>query len=204
MGIEDSVPVSRCDALRQHCFLCFEALTNHITKKSSHIIEHSFDSQHELGRKCPLFVTWMKEGKLRGCIGTFAPQLLLTGLREYAVTAGVRDSRFKPIEAEELSQLECEVSILHSFEQCQNPLDWEVGVHGTRFSFGGYSSTFLPEVAVEQNWTKEQTLQALAKKAGMNRTLTPEDYRKVEIERYQSSHVQVTWKDYQDFLKGLS
>ena len=38
----------------------------------------------------PLFVTWNKESsnhKLRGCIGTFEPQPLESGLQQYALTA---------------------------------------------------------------------------------------------------------------------
>jgi uncharacterized protein (TIGR00296 family) len=115
----------------------------------------------------------------------------------------MRDKRFPPMKKEELESLECEVSLLHTFERCKNPLDWEVGVHGTTFTFGRYESTFLPEVAEEQHWSKEDTLQHLAKKAGLSRSLTAEDYKRISIERYQSSHISVSWAEYKEFVKTI-
>jgi AMMECR1 domain-containing protein len=50
-------------------------------------------------KEFPLFVTWYK-GKdldLRGCIGTFSPLSLHDGLKEYALTSALRDTRFNPI-----------------------------------------------------------------------------------------------------------
>jgi uncharacterized protein (TIGR00296 family) len=187
---------------RELCFLCFEALANHLTGKASHAVQSYLEAQGPIRDKFPLFVTWTKSGSLRGCIGTFSPQPLIKGLQDYAITAAIRDSRFKPVQAAELSSLECEVSLLHSFEKCQNPLDWEIGVHGTDFQFGSYSATFLPEVAEEQKWTKEETLKHLAKKSGLKKQLSAADYPKIRLERYQSSHLKVTWCDYQTFLNS--
>jgi uncharacterized protein (TIGR00296 family) len=182
------------------CFLCFEALANRLTGKSNHVVQSFLESQGIPPQKFPLFVTWTKQGSLRGCIGTFSAQPLLKGLQEYALTAALRDDRFRPMQAAELASLECEVSLLHSFERCQNPLDWEVGVHGTDFEFGRYSSTFLPEVAEEQKWTKEETLKQLARKAGLKQPLKQSDYPKIVLQRYQSAHLKVTWNDYQTFV----
>lgn len=188
------------NATRELCFLCFEALVNKLTGKSTHIVRSWLESHGVPKQKFPLFVTWTKKGALRGCIGTFYAQPLLSGLESYAITAAMKDNRFKPMKQEELINLECEVSLLHSFEKCDNPLDWEVGKHGTTFNMDGYSATFLPEVAEEQGWTKETTLQYLANKSGYPRRLTPKDYDKIDLERYQSSHIQVTWKDYEEFV----
>lgn len=52
--------------------------------------------------------------------------------------------------------------------------DWEIGVHGIILQIGGegndgggkrYSATYLPEVCVEQGWSKEVCLKSLAEKA---------------------------------------
>jgi hypothetical protein len=49
-------------------------------------------------------------------------------------------------------------------------MDWTVGTHGLRISFvhrgRRYGATYLPDVAVEQGWTKEETLESLMRKAG--------------------------------------
>lgn len=90
----------------------------------------------------PLFVTWnifppnsrksslQSSPRLRGCIGTFEPYPLAQGLAEYASISAFKDRRFSPISQSELSRLECGVSLLTGFEECDDHLDWEVGVHG--------------------------------------------------------------------------
>jgi uncharacterized protein (TIGR00296 family) len=161
------------------------------------------ESQGLASCRSPLFVTWTKSGTLRGCIGTFSPQSLIKGLRDFAVMSAVRDRRFSPVQRSEVEQLMCEVSLLHSFERCRDPLDWEVGRHGTNFTMGRYAATFLPDVASSQGWTKQQTLEHLARKSGLQRQLTQSDYSQIELERYQSSYFSVSWTEYQDFVTTL-
>ncbi|KAE8351031.1 AMMECR1 domain-containing protein [Aspergillus coremiiformis] len=131
--------------------------------------------QREKDRQYPLFVTWntvSKSGRksLRGCIGTFETQELAAGLKSYALTSAFEDSRFSPIPANTLPSLSCSLTLLGSFEPCTNALDWILGVHGIRISFihrgRRYGATYLPDVPVEQGWTKEQTLRSLMDKAG--------------------------------------
>ncbi|ROW15739.1 hypothetical protein VPNG_02117 [Cytospora leucostoma] len=124
----------------------------------------------------PLFVTWNKdedgdgEYSLRGCIGTFEAQPLADGLSSYAVIAALHDSRFRRVARGELPALQCAVTLLTGFEDAAHMLDWEVGTHGVRISFraGGrrYGATYLPDVAREQGWTREQALVSLMRKAG--------------------------------------
>ena len=45
------------------------------------------------------------------------------------------DNRFEPLSLEEVPDLECEVSLLHTFETAKNALDWEVGKHGIMIDF---------------------------------------------------------------------
>lgn len=63
------------------------------------------------------------------------------------------------------------VSLLVDFEEGKKANDWEVGKHGIIIKFKddkgqSYSATFLPEVPVEHNMTKETTLEHLVDKAG--------------------------------------
>lgn len=80
---------------------------------------------------------------------------LHTGLREYAITSAFKDSRFSPITRDEFSRLSVSVSILRHFEDGDDYLDWEVGIHGIRIEFvnekgNKRTATYLPEVASEQ------------------------------------------------------
>ena len=187
------------EATKMMCFLCFEALENKVT--GSHL--NKFSSQIPAGdeRKCPMFVTWKKNGNLRGCIGIFQAIPLWDGLQEYALIAGTRDPRFSSIKASELPKLDCGISLLHSFEDGKNALDWEVGKHGIRLFIDDYSATYLPEVAVEQEWTKEETLVSLAKKAGYPGRFDESCMRRARIQRYQSSKLHASWEEYQEAKK---
>lgn len=108
-------------------------------------------------------MTWVigKDKRLRGCIGTFNAMNLQSGLREYAITSAFKDSRFNPITRDEFPKLSVSVSILTQFEDGNDFLDWEVGVHGIRIEFinekgNKRTATYLPEVAPEQGneWMK--------------------------------------------------
>ncbi|KAF8381470.1 hypothetical protein PRIPAC_70612, partial [Pristionchus pacificus] len=157
------------------------------------------------GAKFPLFVTWKKGGAkhLRGCIGTFEELRLAEGLAEYALTAAMRDSRFEPISAAEMPQLHCGVSLLVQFEPAVNYLDWQVGVHGIRIHFmdpvAGHrrSGVFLPEVASEQGWNHTETLDHLLRKAGYKNEITEQLRRSVEVTRFQSEKVGMSFKEWQ-------
>ncbi|BCR85440.1 AMMECR1 domain-containing protein [Aspergillus chevalieri] len=126
-------------------------------------------------RHHPLFVTWNTVSKngnksLRGCIGTFEAQELSAGLRSYALTSAFDDHRFNPIPESLLPSLSCSLTLLGSFEPCTNAMDWILGTHGIRISFihrgRRYGATYLPDVPVEQGWTKEETVESLMRKAG--------------------------------------
>lgn len=63
-------------------------------------------------------------------------------------------------------------------------MDWTLGKHGLRISFTNHGrrhgATYLPDVAREQGWTKEETLISLMRKAGWSGS---------------SSSWQKTWRD---------
>ncbi|KAI9823311.1 MAG: hypothetical protein M1832_002535 [Thelocarpon impressellum] len=154
----------------------------------------------------PLFVTWNTIGRsggktLRGCIGTFDPQELDDGLRSYALTSALSDSRFSPIVRRELPSLEVGVTLLTDFEPAATPMSWDLGVHGLRISFHHHSkrhgATYLPDVAVEQGWTKEETLVSLMRKAGWNGR--KDEWSKVgdlRVVRYQGSKATMPYQEW--------
>lgn len=115
------------------------------------------------------FVTLKKEGKLRGCIGRFNPnQALFQTVKEMAIAAAIHDSRFTPVTPEELDQVEIEISILTPLKMINSIDQIQLGKHGIYIKNGLKSGTYLPQVALETKWTKEEFLGHCARdKAGI-------------------------------------
>jgi AmmeMemoRadiSam system protein A len=109
---------------------------------------------------CGCFVTLHVDGHLRGCIGTFqAAQPILDTVREMA-EAALQDPRFlnQPLRKTDLPRLQIEISVLSPLEKTADPLSLELGKHGIYIRRGYASGCFLPQVATETGWTKEEFL----------------------------------------------
>jgi uncharacterized protein (TIGR00296 family) len=136
----------------------------------------SYSSRLSVTESYPLFVTWNTisrtsgDKRLRGCIGTFDALPLEAGLQSYSLTSAFEDTRFSPIPSALISSLSCSLTLLANFEPCRDAMDWVLGRNGIRISFTyrgrRHGATYLPDVAVEQGWNKEETLESLMKKAG--------------------------------------
>ncbi len=59
-----------------------------------------------------------------------------------------------------------------------------------------YKATYLPEVMKEQNWTKEEAIFSLLKKAGFKNSINQNVLNKIELVRYQSSKYALSYNDY--------
>ncbi|KAI0165276.1 AMMECR1 domain-containing protein [Hypoxylon sp. FL1284] len=157
----------------------------------------------------PLFVTWntvsARTGNtsLRGCIGTFEAQELDEGLSSYAITSAVHDTRFDPITRRELPSLEAAVTLLTDFEDCADAMDWEIGTHGLRISFAErgrrYGATYLPDVAAEQGWTKEEALVSLMRKAGWAGRKDKWEAVDLKVVRYQGRKKSIQYPEYKQW-----
>jgi uncharacterized protein (TIGR00296 family) len=183
-------------------YYCFDVLHSHLHKQPDAVRKPVFTN-----KEFPLFVTWYigREKRLRGCIGTFSPLNLHEGLREYAITSALRDTRFDPISKEELGKLNCSVSLLTNFEPAKNWKDWEIGKHGIRIEFynerGQHrSATYLPEIAEEQNWDHVETIDSLLRKGGYKSPITDELRNKLDVTRYQSEKLTRSFMDWQKNL----
>jgi AmmeMemoRadiSam system protein A len=117
--------------------------------------------------KTATFVTLKMHGMLRGCIGSLAPmQPLYESIHANAVNASMDDPRFNPVTPKELPLLEIHLSILSPIRDIATLDEFKIGEHGIIMEKGFYRAVYLPEVAVEQGWTKEETLSSLSEKAG--------------------------------------
>ena len=114
------------------------------------------------------FVTLRKDGRLRGCIGYIGPvKPVWEAVLDNAEAAALRDHRFRPVGADELDDLDIEVSVLTDPVAIPDWTGFEIGRHGVVLVKDGRRAVFLPDVAVEQGWDREQTLTRLAQKAGL-------------------------------------
>lgn len=136
----------------------------------------------ELKEKSGAFVTLRTNGELRGCIGRIVSDIPLHKLvSEMAVAAAKEDPRFSQILTSELERLEIEISVLSPLEKIDDPLNIEPGRHGIYIKKGSSTGCFLPQVATETGWTKEEFLsQCCSMKAG----LSPDAWKSKNVDVY--------------------
>jgi AmmeMemoRadiSam system protein B/AmmeMemoRadiSam system protein A len=114
------------------------------------------------------FVTLTRSGALRGCIGHIeGHEPLVRTVVVNAINAARQDPRFEPVTDAELEGLEVEVSALTPLKTVAGVDEIEIGRHGILLSRGERQAVFLPQVATEQGWDLETTLDQLALKAGL-------------------------------------
>lgn len=117
-----------------------------------------------------VFVTLRKHGELRGCIGHMSEDTpLYTVVGSMALQAAFNDSRFNPLEKQELTQIEIEISVLTPFVKIKSADEIILGRDGVIVKKGNRQAVFLPQVATETGWTKEVFLDQLCYKAGLNK-----------------------------------
>jgi AmmeMemoRadiSam system protein A len=115
-----------------------------------------------------VFVTLKKRGNLRGCIGRMVPDRPLAELvGAMALESAFEDTRFNPVTLRELPDLEVEISVLTPMQRVAGAGDIVVGRDGVLLQKGGRSAVFLPQVATEQGWTRDEMLDHLSMKAGL-------------------------------------
>jgi AmmeMemoRadiSam system protein B/AmmeMemoRadiSam system protein A len=115
-----------------------------------------------------VFVTLKKRGDLRGCIGRMVPDRPLAELvGAMALQSAFEDPRFSPVTLRELADLEIEISVLTPMKPVSGPNDIVVGRDGVLLQKGGKSAVFLPQVAPEQGWGRDEMLNHLSQKAGL-------------------------------------
>lgn len=115
------------------------------------------------------FVTLRRRdtGELRGCRGEIeARRPLAESVIDGAVAAALDDPRFAPVGQAELAHLMIEISALQPLVPA-TPEDVVVGRHGVLLRQRGRGGLLLPQVAVEQGWTREQLLRGVCHKAGL-------------------------------------
>lgn len=148
--------------------LAEDAITGEVDPARS-IQAGSIELSPALESMCGSFVSLYVDGHLRGCIGTFSEtEPLYKNVMNMAVASATSDSRFSPIQPEELSRLRLEISVLTPRKRIYDPSEIEIGKHGIYMKKGASRGTFLPQVAIKQEWTVMEFLGNCARyKAGI-------------------------------------
>ncbi len=135
--------------------------------------EFNFDKYtitETLKRPTHSFVTLKIKNMLRGCIGSLPPmpaEPMYKSVHENAINAALKDWRFRPVSLAELGKIDVHISLLSPVKDIKTLDEFHIGEHGIILIKGGHRAVYLPEVAVEQGWSKEETLESLSEKAGL-------------------------------------
>jgi AmmeMemoRadiSam system protein B/AmmeMemoRadiSam system protein A len=133
------------------------------------------DDHPALDRPAATFVTLMKDGRLRGCIGSLAPHRnLREDIEANAQAAAFSDPRFEPLKFEELRDIAIEVSLLSPMAPMQFSGEADLlaqlkpGEDGLVIQYDQQRGTFLPQVW-ESLPAPADFLGELKRKAGLPR-----------------------------------
>jgi len=124
------------------------------------------------------FVTLRIRGDLRGCIGHPIGTLpLWQGIRENAISASQKDSRFAPLTRAEIYNLEIEISVLGLPIKIHDVSQIQLGRHGLYLRHGGHAGLLLPQVPKEMGWNLDDYLEGISRKSG----LPPDGWKKAKL-----------------------
>lgn len=141
-------------------------------------------AREKFQEKRGVFVTLHRLGELRGCIGYPLPiKSLWESVMDNAKSAAFEDPRFPPLTEKEFPEIDIEISILTVPREVEHPENVEVGRDGIIISKGYRRGLLLPQVPVEQGWTRDQFISYGCLKAGLP---AEEWMRGVKIETFQA------------------
>jgi len=133
-------------------------LESYITKGTLYEVKRA-DLPSALQQPAGAFVSLYMGGRLRGCIGNFAPDKpLYAVVQEMTIAAATHDPRFAPVESPELPYISIEISVLTPLHKITSIDEFQLGRQGIYISKNGRSGTYLPQVAEETGWSKEDFL----------------------------------------------
>lgn len=107
--------------------------------------------------------------KLRGCMGKVQSDHSIVDLvQSLTNAAALHDYRFNPLRAREVERTIISISVLTEPIKISSHDDIELGEHGVMLRCKNAMSVYLPHVPVKHQWTCEEMLQNLSKKAGLS------------------------------------
>ncbi len=186
----------------------------HLLNAARAAILHTLRGQRQPPAECPdatllapggCFVSLheMKLHRLRGCVGRMDATKPLWHCVHQSAVGVLEDPRFRddPVRRDELPNLEIEISVLSPMRPAPTPLDFNPETDGIYLHHGSRSGCFLPQVARETGWSREQLLATLCvEKMGLPANAWREPAARLEVfsteivgpEPFQSASVGTT------------
>ncbi len=128
------------------------------------------------------FVTLHEGGELRGCIGNMAAQgPLCTTVAAMAIEAATGDPRFPTLQPYEIDTIDLEISVLSPMKRVAGHEEITIPGNGVLVRRGYRSGVYLPQVATETGWNKEEFLTSLC---GQKAGLAPDAWKDPATEIY--------------------
>ena len=160
--------------------LARNSITQYLNSKTVSLKE---DIDPVLQNNLGAFVTLRKHGELRGCIGYMQEDMpLYKVVSEMALESAFSDRRFMPLSINELPDIEIEISVLTPSKPIKNIDEIVLGRDGVVITKNNKKAVFLPQVATEMGWNKNEFLDNLCRKAG----LTPGCWHDAELRTFHA------------------
>ncbi len=72
------------------------------------------------------------------------------------IASATQDNRFSKVDVQELEDIDIEISVLTPLVKINSIDEFILGKHGIYIKKNGMTGTFLPQVAAQTGWTKEE------------------------------------------------
>ncbi len=127
------------------------------------------ESDPVLNKPMGAFVTLHEKDELRGCIGNMVGRgPLYQTVADMAIESATGDPRFSALSPAEIDKVDIEISVLSEMKKVKSADDVKIPGHGVMVKKGARGGVFLPQVADETGWSKEEFLSNLCShKAGL-------------------------------------
>ncbi len=147
--------------------------------KEGKVISPPADISPEMKERAGVFVSLHRQGKLRGCIGTFAPTTdnIAKEIIRNAIESSTRDPRFPPMTKEELADLDISVDVLTDPELARSVADLDAKKYGVIVKAGPRKGLLLPNLPGVN--TPQEQIAICRRKAWIN------DDEPVELFRFE-------------------
>jgi AmmeMemoRadiSam system protein A len=169
--------------MSEHALVQLARKTIETFVKEGKIIDPPAELAPEMKGRAGVFVSLHLKGRLRGCIGTFAPttENVATEIIHNAIEASTRDPRFSPVKENELADLEISVDVLTQPVPVESAKDLDAKKYGVIVKCGKRRGLLLPDLE-GVNSPDEQI--SICRQKGWIGDAEPIELFKFEVKRY--------------------
>jgi len=128
-----------------------------------------------LGANEGLAVRLIVKGKDRGCLAWYKNSGDLNLFAAYCAAQALKDPRYEPLRHEEAGDTLVELLIFGEWEEMVDSEDFTPGFHNLWLADGNENTILQASVAAQRNYTKENFLETICKKASLDKNAWKEN-----------------------------